>query len=174
MIEHTITYTTTKSHLIYFSFVHTFRQNALRVLFAIPLIYLVWKIISEANRRQYPFQLKLAIVIAVILAYIVLIFLLHLMMTLLLHMSRGKNPGVLTTHTVTLNENGIDSVSAAGSAHQTWSTIVEVRRSRHFIMIYTQQHAALLIPISAFASREAADSFYKYAVQRWKEARIAV
>jgi hypothetical protein len=169
MAEHTIKYTTTKAHLIYFSFVHTFRQNAIRVLFAIPLIYLLWKIIAESNRRQDPFQFKVAIVTAVILAYIVFIFLLHLMMSLLLYMSRGKNPGVLTTHTVTLNENGIDSVSATSNSHQTWSTVVEVRRSRKFIMIYTQQHAAHLIPISAFASREAADEFYSFAPNSWKD-----
>lgn len=162
MTEHTITYTTTQAHLIYFSFVHTFRQNALRVLFAIPLIYLVWKIIEEANRRQAPLLLKLAIVIAVILAYIVFIFLLHLMMTILLYMAR-KNPGILTTHTVTLTENGVDSVSAAGDSHQTWRTIVEVRRSRNFIMMYTQQHAAHLIPLKSFASRQAADEFYNFA-----------
>jgi YcxB-like protein len=172
MMEHTIKYTTTKAHLVYFSFVHTFRQNALRVLFAIPLIYLVWKIIVEVNRRQAPFHLKLAIVIAVILAYVVFIFLLHLMMTLLLYMSRGKNPGVLTTHTVTLNENGIDSVSAAGNSHQTWSSIIEVRRTRNFIIIYTQQHAAHLIPLSAFASREAADEFYSFAYSAVSKNRV--
>ncbi len=169
MAEHTITYTTTKRHLIYFSFVHTFRQNALRVLFAVPLIYLIWKIIIEVNRRQFPFQLKLAIVTAAILAYIVFIFLLHLTMSLLLYMSRGKNPGVLTTHTVTLNENGVNSVSAAGNSHQTWSSIVEVRRTRNFIMIYTQQHAAHLIPLNAFASREAADEFYDFALSAFKK-----
>jgi YcxB-like protein len=169
MAEHTIKYTTTKGHLIYFSFVHTFRQNALRVLFTIPLIYLIWKIIVEVNRRQFPFQLKLAIVTAAILAYIIFIFLLHLMMTLLLYMSRGKNPGVLITHTVTLNENGVDSVSAAGNSHQTWCTIVEVRRTRNFIMIYTQQHAAHLIPLNAFASSQAADEFYDFALSAFKK-----
>lgn len=169
MTEHTITYTTTKAHLIYFSFVHTFRQNAIRLLFAIPIIYLAWRLIVEVNRRQFPFHLKLAIVSAAILALIAFIFLLHLMMTLLLYKSRGKNPGVLTTHTVTVNENGIDSVSAAGNSHQTWSSIVEVRRTRNFIMIYTQQHAAHLIPLSAFASRQAADDFYNFAFNHWKK-----
>ncbi|MCI0444873.1 YcxB family protein [bacterium] len=133
------------------------------------MIYLIWKIIIEVNRRQFPFQLKLAIVTAAILAYIVFIFLLHLTMSLLLYMSRGKNPGVLTTHTVTLNENGVNSVSAAGNSHQTWSSIVEVRRTRNFIMIYTQQHAAHLIPLNAFASREAADEFYDFALSAFKK-----
>lgn len=168
MLDHTIKYTTTKAHLIYFSFYHTLRQNSVRVMFGIPIVFLAWRLSIFADDHQFPFYLKMAIIAAGVLAIIFLILGIHLLMSLLIHAGTGKN--VLTTHTVTLNENGVSEVTPAGSSNQNWNSIIDVCRTRNFILIYTQRHAAHVIPLNAFASREAADDFYKFALHHWKEA----
>jgi hypothetical protein len=167
MAEHTITYETTKAHLIYFSFYHTLRQNSVRVMFAIPIIFLGWRLSVFADSHQFPLYLKIAIVIAGVLAILFLILGIHLLMSLLIHASTGKN--VLTSHTVTLDENGVSETTPVGNSNQNWNSIVDVLRTHNFILIYTQRHAAHLIPINAFASRDAADDFYRFAFQHWKE-----
>jgi YcxB-like protein len=169
MAKHTIQYTTTKAHLVYFSFVHTLRQNAVRIMFAMPIIFLAWRVAVLANSRKLPLYLTIAIVAAAILGTIVFILCLHLAMTLLLFKGRGKDSGVLTAHTITLTEDGINEVTATGHSDQNWKSIVEVIRSRNFILIYTQRHAAHVIPLSAFASREAADEFYDFALSAFKK-----
>lgn len=161
MAEHTITYETTKAHLIYFSFYHTLRQNSVRVMFAIPIVFLAWRLSVFADNHQFPLYLKMAIVAGGVIAIIFLILGIHLLMSLLIHAGTGKS--VLTTHTVTLNENGISEVTPAGNSNQNWKSIIDVRRTRNFILIYTQRHAAHVIPLSAFASRQAADGFYNFA-----------
>jgi YcxB-like protein len=170
MTEHTVKYTITKAHLIYFSFYHMLRQNVIRVMFAIPIIFVAWRLSVLADHRHFPFYLKITVVVAAILAMMVLILSLHLVMSLLIYAGRGKDPGVLTSHTLTLNENGIIKVTPFVHSDQNWKSVVEVRRTRNFILIYTQRHAAHLIPLGAFASRQEAAEFYNFAHNHWKEA----
>jgi hypothetical protein len=167
MAEHTITYTNTKAHLVRFSFTHSLRQTVVRIMFAIPVIFLAWQLIQLVEHRQYPTFLKVAIVVGGVLIAVLFILGLHFSMSSFLFMGRGT--GVLTSHTVTLNENGVSEVTPGGSSNQSWKSIIDVRRTRDFILIYTQRHAAHVIPLIAFASREAADEFYNYAFQHWKE-----
>jgi YcxB-like protein len=163
MIEHTVKYTTTKAHLIYFSFYHTLRQNPVRIMFAIPIIFLAWRLSVFADTHQFPLYMKIAIVVAGVFAIILFILGLHLVMSLLIHAGTTKNSGILTTHTVKLTDSGISEDTPAGHSEQNWKSIVEVQRTQNFILIYTQRHAAHLIPLSAFASRQAADEFYNFA-----------
>jgi hypothetical protein len=136
-------------------------------MFAIPIIFLAWRLTIFADERHLPFYLKLVMVTAGVLSIIILILGIHLLMSLLIQAGTGKS--VLTTHTVTLNEDGVVEDTPVGHTNQNWKSIVEVRRTRNFILIYTQRHAAHLIPLNAFASHEAADDFYKSALQHWKE-----
>src|SRR5262245_32236799 len=161
MIQHNVKYTTTKAHLIYFSFYHTLRQNSVRVMFAIHMIFLAWRLSIFADSHHFPLYLKIAVIAAGVVAVIILILGIHLLMSLLIHAGTGKS--VLTTHTVTLTENDVVEESAAGSSNQNWKSIVDVRRTRNFILIYTQRHAAHLIPLNAFVSQQAADEFYNFA-----------
>jgi YcxB-like protein len=163
MAEHTITYTNTKSHLVHFSFTHSLRQPVVRIMFALPIIFLAWQLFQLVEHRQYPMFLKIAIVVGGVLIAVIFILGLHLAMSSFLFMGRGKNPGVLTAHTVTLNENGVSETTPAGSSNQNWKSILEVRRTANFILIYTQRHAAHLIPLNAFPSRQAAHDFYNFA-----------
>jgi hypothetical protein len=73
---------------------------------------------------------------------------------------------------VTLTENGISEVTSAGSSNQNWKSILEVRRTKEYILIYTQLHAAHVIPLNAFASRQAADDFYNFAYSAVKKSRV--
>ena len=170
MIEHTVKYTTSKAHLIYFSFYHTLRQNSVRVMFAIPIIFLGWRLAVFADSHHFPLYLKMAIVAAGVLAIIILILGIHLLMSLLIHAGTGKS--VLTTHTITLNENDVVEDNPVGHTNQSWKSIVEVLRTGNFILIYTQRHAAHLIPLNAFASRQAADDFYNFAYSAVKKSRV--
>jgi hypothetical protein len=168
MAEHTITYTNTKAHLVRFSFTHSLRQTVVRIMFAIPIIFLAWQLIQLVEHRQYPTFLKVAIVVGGVLIAVIFILGLHLSMSSFLFMGRGT--GVLTSHAVTLNESGVSEATASGNSNQNWKSVIDVRRTRDFILIYTQRHAAHVIPLNAFASHQAADDFYKFALHHWKEA----
>jgi len=167
MAEHAITYTNTKAHLIHFSFTHSLLQPVVRIMFALPIIFLAWQLFQLVEHRQYPMFLKIGIVVGGVLIAVIFILGLHLAMSSFLFMGRGKDPGVLTSHTVTLNENGVSEVTPAGNANQNWNSILDVRRTPNFILIYTQRHAAHVIPLNAFASRKAADEFYDFALRHW-------
>lgn len=169
MAEHTITYTNTKADLVHFSFTHSLRQTVVRIMFAIPVIFLAWQLFQIMEHRQFPIFLKMAIVLGGVLIAIGFIMGLHYAMSTFLFMGR-KDRGVQGSHTVTLTENGINEQTPAGHSDQNWKSIVEVRRTQKYILIYTQLHAAHVIPLNAFASREAADDYYKFALHHWKEA----
>ena len=170
MIEPTVIYTNTKADLVYFSFTHSLRQTVVRIMFAIPVIFLAWQLIQLVESRQFPMYLKVIIVLGGILVAITFILGLHFAMSTFLYMGRGKDPGTLTKHTVTLTENGVTEVTSAGHSDQNWKSIIEVRRTPKFILIYTQIHAAHVIPLNAFASSEAADEFYDFAHSAVKKA----
>lgn len=169
MIEPTVTYTNTKADLVYFSFTHSLRQTVVRIMFAIPVIFLAWQLIQLVEGRPFPIYLKAIIVLVGILAAITFILGLHFSMSTFLYLGRGKDLGTLTKHTVTLTENGVTEVTSAGHSDQNWRSILEVRRTPKFILIYTQRHAAHVIPLNAFASRQAADEFYDFALSAVKK-----
>jgi YcxB-like protein len=169
MIEPTVTYTNTKADLVYFSFTHSLRQTVVRIMFAIPVIFLAWQLIQLVESRQFPIYLKVIIVLGGILVAITFILGLHFAMSTFLYMGRGKDPGALTKHTVTLTENGVNEVTPAGNSDQNWKSILEVRRTSKFILIYTQTHAAHVIPLNAFTSSQAADEFYDFALSAFKK-----
>jgi hypothetical protein len=171
MAEHTITYTNTKADLVHFSFSHSLRQTVVRIMFAIPVIFLAWQLLQIVEHRNYPMFLKVAIVVGGVLIAIGFILGLHYAMSTLLFIGR-KDRGVQGSHTVTLTENGISEVTSAGSSNQNWKSILEVRRTKEYILIYTQLHAAHVIPLNAFASRQAADDFYNFAYSAVKKSRV--
>jgi hypothetical protein len=168
MAEHTITYTNTKADLVHFSFTHSLRQTVVRIMFGIPIIFLAWQLFQIVEHRQFPIFLKIAIVLVGVLIAIAFILGLHYAMSTFLYMGR-KDQGVQGSHTVTISENGVTEVTPAGSSNQNWNSIVEVRRTQRYILIYTQLHAAHVIPLNAFASRQAADDFYNFAVAAAKK-----
>lgn len=138
-------------------------------MFGIPVIFVAWQLFQIVESRQFPIFLKIAIVLAGVVIAISVILGLHYAMSTFLFMGR-KDQAVQGSHTVTISENGVNEITPAGASNQNWKSIVEVRRTQRYILIYTQLHAAHVIPLNGFTSREEADDFYNFALHHWKKA----
>jgi hypothetical protein len=73
------------------------------------------------------------------------------------------NKGLLGRHKVVLNEGELIESTAVGESRTLWAGVDRVEQNAEYIFIYTQPHAAHIIPKRAFNSSQAAESFYQLA-----------
>lgn len=73
------------------------------------------------------------------------------------------NHGQLGAHKVTLGDSGVLEKTVVGEAHTTWAGVDRIEQDRDYIFIYTQPHAALVIPKRGFSSAQQAEAFYHFA-----------
>ena len=77
--------------------------------------------------------------------------------------------GQLGWHKITLAEKEIVEATAVNETRRSWAGVDRIEQSKEYIFIYTDPHAAFVIPKRAFDSLGAAESFYQSALVR-KEA----
>ena len=73
------------------------------------------------------------------------------------------NKGQLGRHKVVLNEGELIESTAVGESRILWAGVDRVEQNQEYIFIYTQPHAAHIIPKRAFNNAQAAESFYQLA-----------
>ena len=73
------------------------------------------------------------------------------------------NQGQLGVHKITLNESGVVERTVVGESHTTWAGVHRIEQDRDYIFIYTQAHAAHVIPKRGFSSAQQAEAFYHFA-----------
>jgi len=77
---------------------------------------------------------------------------------------------VLTEHTLTVSGSGLVDETSFSRTEQNWSGVIKVSQNRHYIFIYTAQHAAHLVPKRAFVDVGRAESFYNDVCNWWRAA----
>ena len=75
----------------------------------------------------------------------------------------APNKGLLGRHKVVLNESEVIERTAVGESHTLWAGVDRVEQNQEYIFIYTQPHAAHIIPKRAFNNVQAAENFYQRA-----------
>ena len=75
----------------------------------------------------------------------------------------APNKGQLGRHKLALNAGDLVESTAVGESRTLWPGVVRVEQNRDYIFIYTQPHAAHIVPKRAFNNAEAAESFYQLA-----------
>jgi hypothetical protein len=74
------------------------------------------------------------------------------------------NKGILTTHTLTIDDAGVTEETAVNQSRAKWSGVLRVRQNRSFIFIYLTEYSAHVIPKRAFPAPVDAENFFKQAV----------
>jgi len=95
----------------------------------------------------------------------------HAILELLKEEKPGR--GQLGTHKVILNEAGLVESTAVGESRCSWAGVDRVEQDQQYIYIYTQPHAAHIIPKRAFNNLHEAESFYQLASVNKQAAAIA-
>ena len=75
----------------------------------------------------------------------------------------GPNKGQLGWHKLVLNASDLVETTAVGESRTLWPGVDRVEQNENYIFIYTQPHAAHIIPKRAFNDGQAAESFYHFA-----------
>ena len=74
-----------------------------------------------------------------------------------------QDKGQLGRHQIVLDETGVIESTAVGETRTSWSGIDRVEQNEDYIFLYTQPHAAHVVPKRAFADTDDAQSFYEMA-----------
>ena len=74
-----------------------------------------------------------------------------------------RDKGQLGRHKVLLDENGVVESTTVGETRTSWAGIDRLEQNRDYIFIYTQPHAAHIIPKRAFDNPHEARAFYELA-----------
>jgi len=93
----------------------------------------------------------------------------------ILDLMKDEKPGrgQLGTHKIVLNEAGLVESTAVNQSRHSWAGVDRVEQDRDYIFIYTQAHAAHIIPKRAFNSVHEAESFYLLATAFKQTANLA-
>jgi hypothetical protein len=88
------------------------------------------------------------------------IFVLGFLVSVLMAISK-KNTTFLTDNTIELTDDGIMCESRYGRSELVWDVVQKLRRTKHFILIYTAQAKAFVIPRRAFQGDQEWNMFYE-------------
>ena len=72
---------------------------------------------------------------------------------------RGRQPGLLGRHTITLTPDGLREQTDVNDQRALWQGIQRIEANGDYIFIYMQPNAAHVIPRRAFPSPEEAEQF---------------
>ena len=75
----------------------------------------------------------------------------------------GRNKGIWGQHKITLQENELIEISAAGESRTLWAAVERLEQNEEYIFIYTSSMAAHVIPKHAFPDKQQAERFYSTA-----------
>jgi hypothetical protein len=73
-------------------------------------------------------------------------------------------------NSIELSEEGIRKVSENKTSELTWPAVYNVVETRKSILVFTDRKCALIVPKSAFASKDASENFVSAAKSYWTAA----
>lgn len=73
-------------------------------------------------------------------------------------------PGTLCLHQLMIDEAGVFESTEVNNSFTTWDGVRKIERNEEYLFIFINSIQAHVIPISAFISKDMADSFYNQAV----------
>ena len=85
-----------------------------------------------------------------------------------------RDKGQLGRHKVLLDEDGVVESTAVGESRSSWAGIDRLEQDREYIFIYTQPHAAHIIPKRAFNNSHEAQAFYELAKLNMETKELSV
>ena len=74
-------------------------------------------------------------------------------------------------NSIRIDKGGLHRTSNGEPSALGWNEVHEVVATKSSILIFTNRNCAVMVPRSAFASREAADTFAQGAVKYWTDAK---
>lgn len=161
-----IDYSLTKEDYINFNVFHmdyskTMRNSIFVQRYLISLVFLIVPFFLSAN-SQIPFWYWFAVFCITYILWVVFykryaIYFLRKRVARML--DEGKNDGLLGARSLSLNENGIASSSAATETKHAWDTVVSVAATDEYIYIYVGAVMAYIVPTRVFAGDEQKTEF---------------
>lgn len=133
-------------------------RNLLIVVFLLFLFMTVSTFIKNGMEGMIPLIINLL--------FIILFY--HLMKWIIMRTPSAKG-GILGEHYITLNEYGLTERTKVNENNYKWMGIYGVDRSKEYILIYTDNMSAHVIPTRFFCDEEEAEHFYLYAHDLWKK-----
>jgi hypothetical protein len=166
----TITYQNRLSDLWRFSAYTYPRRRAFLILNGLLVVVFSFMLVPTVTRSEGGMLLKALVFLTMLVAVLAFINLGTLLVTLVSYVP-ARNKGILTTHTLTLDESGVAEETQTGRTHTKWPGIVHVRQNRSFIFLYVSEYGAHVVPKRAFAATADAQRFFQLA-KEWQRASV--
>lgn len=164
-----IRYKNTFSDLIKFNLYHHPRILSLQAITIFFLVVFLWETYRYWQKTDSPI---LALIISWLIVSIFWAFLVGIMMFVGIMLTNlpKLNKSFLTEHTLIVSDSGLVDETSFNRTEQKWSGVIKVSQNRHYIFIYTAQHAAHVVPKRAFVDVGRAESFYNDVCNWWRAA----
>jgi hypothetical protein len=161
----TITYQNRLSDLWRFSAYTYPRRRAFLILNGLMVIVFSFMLAPTVSKSEGGILLRALVFLTMLVAILAFINLGALLVTVISYVP-SRNKGILTTHTLTLDESGVAEETPTGRTDTKWSGIVHVRQNRSFIFLYVSEYGAHVVPKRAFANAADAHRFFQLATDR--------
>ena len=155
-----VNYKTNFGDFIAFAWHHQTRSPIIMGLLLLVSGFSSW-IASRSSTGKYPF-------IFIVIAWFMLttinfavIFILGFFIGIFTEISK-KNKTFLTDNTIELTENNIITENHYGRSELVWDIVQKVKRTKRFVLIYTAQSKAILVPKRAFINVQEWNDFYNF------------
>lgn len=167
-----VRYTNTFRDLIGFNLYHLPRTGVMQIVFIAAIVLHAWSFGPSVRKLDDSLPMKVSVFLTSLLLVLGALVVIQFLLVLLTYLP-SKNKGLLTEHVVRISDDGIVEETAFGTTTSTWSAVPKVGQTRRRIFLYTQQHAAHIIPKRAFPTPDAATQFVEFAQARIGGKRVA-
>ena len=135
---------------LHFIVYHSTRQPSLLIMFAIFVI--ASSIMSDQMIPWVITGIKRVLSLVIVEGIFLVISLILVFGIQILGNVSKMNKGFLTTHNITISDNGFVEETAFNRTETKWEGIMKIAKSRRYIFVYLSQHGAHVIPRRAFAN----------------------
>ena len=170
-----ITYRNRFLDIVWFEYYLTFRARRVQIVFAIFLVYVGYTLFDIVNHTDLSVLGKVITVIVILAIF--LLFLMALQFAYLgLQQIFSSHQQLQTKHDckLSVSKNGVTIESATMSSEIKWPGIVNLKRSKNFILFFISERAACIVPSRAFANNTDMDNFFSYSHQLWESEKNVI
>lgn len=170
-----ITYRNRFLDIVWFNNYQTFRTRRVQIIIGLFFAYGGYTLFDIVNRTSLSLLGKVFTVI-VILALFLLFAMALQFMYLGFQQMTSSHQQLQTKYDCKLSvaENGVITESAVFRSEIKWPGIVNLKRSKDFILFYISDRAACIVPVRAFATNLDAEKFFSCALQLWESGKNVV
>jgi hypothetical protein len=147
---------------------HTWQFSLMWVIGFAPVVLITWDSLARSSAVPLPFRIVAAVIMGLGFLLFLAAFLLGLTAVFAYF---GRDAGVYTDHTITVDGDGLTEVTPVNSSSFTWEGVQRIARTSKHIFVLVGPLKAHVIPRRCFEGSEEWDEFYAGLTALWQAAR---